>query len=529
MPRTARHPPSSLTRDGIRRSIPDQIQEIRATRRTRALPYGVSAQFSWMRMLLLKLRGGAGVRRQPARSFAGSPRRRLETVPRVTRIAGPAVLVAVALLVLVLGLAYGGGADARPIGDPGALVRFGLPVAKLLVNLGAAVTIGALVLALFALSPKTGRVRPRPRRRRGRRRALHRRRAAPPASSPSSTSPARSVSFDDQFGAKLGLFFTDVELGQAWLATTLIAAALTVLCFAVRGQIAHVFVGVLARRLPGADGAAGPRGRHRRPRRRRHRARPAPRVRRRLARRPAHDRPPPQARSSPAASSRCIERYSTLALVSFIVVAVSGYVSAELRIGTLDRLLTPYGILVLVKVAALSRSACSAPLQRELAHRPDRARRETSGGYFWWLVVAELGFMGIASGVAAALARTATPVAEQARSRARRPRRSSPASRCRPSSPSRGTSPRGTSTCSGCSSRVRHLLLPRRASSGCAGAATRWPIHRTVLWVARAARALLHHQRRRRTRTRSTCSACTCSCTWCSPCSCPCCSCPARR
>src|SRR5690606_20477941 len=55
-----------------------------------------------------------------------------------------------------------------------------------------------------------------------------------------------AITFDDQFGAKLGLFFSDVELGQAWLGTTLIAATLTVLCFAVRGQILMVFVGVLA-------------------------------------------------------------------------------------------------------------------------------------------------------------------------------------------------------------------------------------------------------------------------------------------
>ncbi|MET0715244.1 MAG: cytochrome c oxidase assembly protein, partial [Mycetocola sp.] len=35
------------------------------------------------------------------------------------------------------------------------------------------------------------------------------------------------------------------------------------------------------------------------------------------------------------------------------------------------------------------------------------------GRYFWWIVVAELAFMGIASGLAAALARTATPVPEE--------------------------------------------------------------------------------------------------------------------
>lgn len=150
-------------------------------------------------------------------------------MPRVTRIAGPAALVAVALLLLVVGLAYGGGADERPIGDPGAVVRFGLPVAKLFVNIGASITLGAITLALFALSSQKDE--------------YHRSLDVAAAGAALYTVAAgatgfltflnvtgTAVTFDDQFGAKLGLFVTDVELGQAWLATTLIAATLTVLC-----------------------------------------------------------------------------------------------------------------------------------------------------------------------------------------------------------------------------------------------------------------------------------------------------------
>jgi putative copper resistance protein D len=103
-----------------------------------------------------------------------------------------------------------------------------------------------------------------------------------------------------------------------------------------------------------------------------------------------------------------ISRYSTLAIVCFFVVAFSGYISAELRIGTLDKLLTPYGILVLVKVAALCALGLFGLLQR--SYLIDRLRRGAGRGVFWWLITAELAFMGIASGVAAALARTATPV-----------------------------------------------------------------------------------------------------------------------
>ncbi|GHD44300.1 cytochrome c oxidase assembly protein [Mycetocola manganoxydans] len=330
---------------------------------------------------------------------------------RVTRIVGPALLVAVALLVLLIGLAYGGGANERPIGDPGALVRFGLPIAKLFVNLGAAVTLGAIVLALFALSPKKDEYN----------RALDI--AASGAAVYTVAAGATgfftflnvtgtAITFDDQFGAKLGLFFSDVELGQAWLATTLIAATLTVLCFAVRGQILMVFVGVLAlvSFVPMAQQghAAGTAG---------------------------HDAAVTSLGlhvvfaaiwlgglvtivliRKTLESGRLvavISRYSSLALVAFIVVAVSGYASAELRIGSLDRLLTPYGVLVLGKVAVLIAIGLFGAAQRNWLIKKMQSSQKVISGYFWWIVVAELGFMGVASGLAAALARTATPVPEE--------------------------------------------------------------------------------------------------------------------
>jgi putative copper resistance protein D len=48
-----------------------------------------------------------------------------------------------------------------------------------------------------------------------------------------------------------------------------------------------------------------------------------------------------------------LARYSTIALVAFIVVATSGLVSAQLRMGGLEALATPYGALVAAKVVAL--------------------------------------------------------------------------------------------------------------------------------------------------------------------------------
>lgn len=340
-------------------------------------------------------------------------------MPRSVRVLGPAVLIIVALLATFAALSFGGGADAQLIQDPGPIARYGVPVAKLLTNLGAAGMIGALVLAVWALSPK----------RREFELALDVAAASAAVMAVASAATAfftfllvTAVPFDlsDDFGQKLGQFVTTIELGQAWLTTTLIAAAVTVLCFAVRNHTALVFVTALAvaslvpmAQQGHAAGAAG------------------------------HD----------AAISALglhlvfvamwlgglvtivllkrslgterlpivLARYSSIALVCFIVVALSGYASAALRIGTFDDLLTPYGSLVIVKAAVLITLGCFGAVYRRYLIGRMSLPAAAARGTFWWLVVAELAFMGIASGVAAALARTATPVNETAGALARTP------------------------------------------------------------------------------------------------------------
>lgn len=340
-------------------------------------------------------------------------------MPRSVRVLGPAVLLAVALLATFAGLAYGGGAAPLPIQDPGPVARWGLPVAKLLVNLGAAGMIGALALAVWALTPK----------RREFDIALDI--AAASAAVLTVASAATGIftflvvtgeplDLGDAFGQKLGQFVTTIELGRAWLTTTLVAAAVTVLCFAVRNHTALVFVTVLAvaalvpmAQQGHAAGAAG------------HDAAITALglhlvfaaawigglativlLRRELA----TDR-----------LAVVLARYSTIALVCFIVVALSGYASAALRIGTWEQLGTPYGVLVLAKVAALIGIGLFGAVQRRFLIGRMSRPSAPGGRDFWVLVVVELAFMGLASGVAAALARTATPVSEEAGSLARTP------------------------------------------------------------------------------------------------------------
>jgi putative copper resistance protein D len=321
-------------------------------------------------------------------------------------VIGPAALLVAAVAAMIAALAFGGGANAPLLADPGALVRWGLPAATLVVNLSLAGTVGALVLACFAFSPERDEYG----------NALDF--AAGSAAVMTVASAATGLftfvsvsnvpwSFDATFSNGLSSFITSVSLGQAWLGITLIAAAVTVLCFAVRNQTAIVFVTLLAIATVVPMAQQG------------HSAEAA-----------GHDAAVTsfglhvlfaaiwlgglvtlivvKQRLGNGRLVTVLERYSTVALICFVVVAASGYVNAELRVGTLAELATPYGILVLVKVAALVVLGLFGLTQRR--YLIGRLKQSGEPRSFWWIVVAELAFMGIASGVAAALARTVTPV-----------------------------------------------------------------------------------------------------------------------
>nr|WP_254701130.1 bifunctional copper resistance protein CopD/cytochrome c oxidase assembly protein [Curtobacterium pusillum] len=115
-----------------------------------------------------------------------------------------------------------------------------------------------------------------------------------------------------------------------------------------------------------------------------------------------------------------VGRYSSIALGCFVLVAVSGVASAQIRVGALSNLFTAYGVLVLVKIGAIVAMGVLGAVQRQRAIRsltaaPERRRP------FWLLLVTELAVMGVASGFAAALGRTATPVDQIALSKTTNP------------------------------------------------------------------------------------------------------------
>lgn len=328
---------------------------------------------------------------------------------RLFKIATPALAVLVAFGALFLALQIGGGSRTPALGDPGVVVRVGLPLAKLVVDLSAATLIGSLALALWAFA--------------SRERAYIRSIDIAAASALVLTIASALTGFltflnvsvtpfslDAKFGNQLGFFFTEIGLGQAWLITTLLAALVAVLCIAVTNQTALFFVGLAAvgTLVPMAlqGHSAGVSGHA-------------------------------MAITSmglhlvfvslwlggvitlvllrgiiePARLATIVSRFSTLAIIAFIVVAASGVANAMLRIGSVDRLFTtPYGQLVLIKVAAMVILGAFGFWQR--GYLIKRMAGAAAQKAFWWFIAIELAIMGAAAGIAAGLARTPTPVDE---------------------------------------------------------------------------------------------------------------------
>jgi putative copper resistance protein D len=325
--------------------------------------------------------------------------------PRALRAAGPAILIAAALVALVWGLAYGGGAAPLVIGDPGPFVRWGLPVARLAVNLSAAGMVGALVVALFALEA-------------GEREFDAALDLASISAAIFTVAAAATgfltfldafnpeVSAAPEFGAQLGRFLVETEPGRTWLITTIGGAVLTVLAFAVRGWTATIFVAILAvaALVPmGTQGHSGEEANHT--------AAIMALVLHIIGAavwlgglvllvvvRPlvGRDR-----------IGVTMARYSSIALAAFVVVAIAGTVRAAIGVGSWAALASPYGGILIVKVVALiAIGVLGAWYRRRLIVRMGE---DAGSRRFWSIIALELAFMGIASGAAVALARTPPP------------------------------------------------------------------------------------------------------------------------
>jgi putative copper resistance protein D len=287
-------------------------------------------------------------------------------------------------------------------------VTWGLPIARMIVDLAIATTIGSVVVALWVLAAQKPAYR----------RALN---LAAGASFVATVFAIVTLLFtfvkvsqlplsmSAAFGDGLAFFVTSIGIGQAWLAVILISATATVLLMAVANQTALFFVGLLSLSalLPLAlqGHAAGS---------------------------ASHGTAITSlglhlvfvsiwvgglvalvfVRSvcAPADFAQFAKRYSTLALVAFIVVGATGVVSAWLRLGSFENLASPYGVLVLAKTLALIALGVMGFWQRALAL--ERVRRQARGA-FTGLVIIELAVLGAAMGLAQALSRTAPPLPQE--------------------------------------------------------------------------------------------------------------------
>jgi putative copper resistance protein D len=109
-------------------------------------------------------------------------------------------------------------------------------------------------------------------------------------------------------------------------------------------------------------------------------------------------------------------RYSMLALWCFVAIGLSGVLSATTRIATFSELVTTrYGVLITAKIIAFLLLGLAGWWHRELTiNRIDTALAgaRPSGRPFMRLAAGETLLMGITFGIATALARTAPPVPE---------------------------------------------------------------------------------------------------------------------
>jgi putative copper export protein/cytochrome c oxidase assembly factor CtaG len=327
---------------------------------------------------------------------------------RTTRTTRTALLTLVGAGLLAFGLAFALSGSSVPglLDRTGPLVIWGLPVAKLGVNVAASAVIGALLLAITTLTPGAA----------AQRRAL----AIARVSAVVWTACAVVVALltfstvanlpllSPDAGDAFAVFFTGVPLGRATVAAVVLAAATAVLTFAgrSRGTLAISAVVALAGTVPLVlnSHAVGGRGH----------ADSTVAVVLHVAAASiwlggllvliaVWSAVPVEQRAT------VVRRYSTFALASFVALAVSGVLAAWAAIGTWDALLSSYGFLVVAKTAALGLLFVCGAAQRLVVVRALDARAPSAGRRFAALVVVELGIMGAASGVAAALARTAPP------------------------------------------------------------------------------------------------------------------------
>ncbi|APX00465.1 hypothetical protein BWQ92_00815 [Arthrobacter sp. QXT-31] len=327
------------------------------------------------------------------------------------RLGAAAALLASGLLALVLVYRYSGAGGPGIVDLSGPVVRWGLPTTKFVLNLAAACTAGPLALAAFALPPREPAHKAALR--------LAGWAAVIWAASTLAYTGANFLFIANRpvstgFDASFISFLTGIDAGRAGMVSAALAGTVAWCCFRLSspGGAAMALLLALSGLVPLVlkSHAAGGSG---------HADSTAGVVLHSWAAavwvgglvalvvlRPLL----PGARLATAA-----RRYSTLALACFISLTASGVLAAGAQISTPGDMISAYGGIVAAKTAALLVLGLCGALHRQRVlkrlGRDPQARRN-----FLALAVSELAVMGAASGMAAALARTAPPTASRASS-----------------------------------------------------------------------------------------------------------------
>ena len=312
-----------------------------------------------------------------------------------------AVVLAAGLLSVVVGLVIAGGADPLQFSDPGPVVRWGGPFAKLVMNFAMATTVGSLVLSAFAGNleerSKLSRVA-------GFAAALWAAAAAVNFVMTYLSVSGSAISYGSAFSDGLWLFATQIELGTllVWNLGFAFLLSLSTLAFNGRRMNAVNAAIAIAGLYPlAASGHASGDAGH------------ALAVNSLLMHLVGISiwvggliALYAVFKGDNQRTAVLVSRYSTLAFVAFIMVAVSGVTSGIIRLYEPADLFSSYGLLLMLKAALLVLLGLFGARHR-LGLVKKLAERSVS---FWRLAIFELGVMGLAVGMGTALARTQTPL-----------------------------------------------------------------------------------------------------------------------
>ena len=320
--------------------------------------------------------------------------------------------LAAALLGVVGALLLTGASAARELGDPGAGVRWGLPIARTVFDVASATTIAGLVFAACVF----------PHQSRGSALSLRLARIGSMAWTATAAavgiltyadSAGLALRGDSAYTHALADFFTNFDLGRAWLVAFILACAVSTLVFAVESLTAIgltlilALIGLVPMAITGhasggddhmaavnsmglhlfgaslwvggvivlavVGGILLGRGK------------------------------------DAAAAETAAARYSPIAALALVLVVASGVVNAALRITTPEQLLSPWGTIVALKTVLALLAGYLGWLHRSVTI--PRIGKEPR--LFARLIVVETAVLGLVSGLAAGLARTAPPRPEQ--------------------------------------------------------------------------------------------------------------------